>query len=188
MMFPDSARGQYEAMRPGLPADKRQRVVGQAFDIGVVLKGFDGVLEILGGLFLLLVPLRDIRRFLIWVTGHELNQDPKDFVATHLVHLANTLSVSGYRLTIAYLLIHGFVKVFLVVMLLRRRLWAYPTAIAVFTAFGVYQVYQYTFSHSLLLLALTVLDVAVIVLTAWEYRILIGRAREAEGEPATSDR
>ena len=174
-------------MRSRLRTDKRQRVVGEAFDIGVVLKGIDGVLEILGGLFLLLVPLRDLRRFLIWVTGHELNQDPKDFIATHLVHLANTLSVSGYRLTIAYLLIHGFVKVFLVVMLLRRRLWAYPTAIAVFAAFGVYQVYQYTYSRSLLLLALTVLDVVVIVLTAWEYRILSGRAGAKESETATPD-
>ena len=175
-------------MPPGLRTEKTQHVVGQAFDIGVLLKGLDGVLEILGGLFLLLVPLRDVRRFLIWVTGHELNQDPKDFIATHLVHLANTLSVSGYRLTIAYLLVHGFVKVFLVVMLLRRRLWAYPTAIAVFAAFGVYQVYQFSYSRSLLLLALTVLDVAVIVLTAWEYRILTSRAREADGETATSGR
>jgi len=164
-------------MRPGPPTDKRQRVVGQAFDIGVVLKGIDGVLEILGGLFLLIVPLSDLRRFLIWVTGHELSEDKKDFIATHLVHLANTLSVRSFQLTIAYLLIHGLVKVFLVVMLLRRRLWAYPTAIAVFTAFGVYQVYQYSYSRSLFLLALTVLDAAVIVLTAWEWRILVGRAR-----------
>ena len=175
-------------MLSGLPSDRRQRVVGRAFDIGVVLKGLDGALEILGGLFLLLVPLSDVRRFLIWVTGHELSQDPKDFIATHLVHLANTLSVSGYRLTIAYLLIHGSAKVFLVVMLLRRRLWAYPTAIAVFTAFGVYQVYQFSYSRSLSLLALTVLDVAVIVLTAWEYRILAGRARAEDGETVTSRR
>ena len=53
-------------------------------------------------------------------------------------------------------------------MLLCRRLWAYPTAIAVFAAFGVYQVYQYTFSH------LTVLDAVVITLTTREYRILTG--------------
>ncbi len=130
----------------------------------------------------------DVSRFLIWVTGKELSEDPKDFIATHLVHLANTLSVSGYRLTIAYLLVHGFVKVFLVYMLLRRHLWAYPLAIAIFTAFGVYQVYQYSISHSLLLLALTVLDVAVIVLTVWEYRILIrrGRAARAAESPAGS--
>jgi len=149
-----------------------ERIVTQAFDISVVLKGIDGLLEILGGLVLLLVPLGDIRAFLIWITGKELSEDPKDFIATHIVRLANTLSVSAYHFTIVYLLIHGAVKVFLVAMLLRRHLWAYPTAIAVFTAFGVYQVYQFTFSRSTLLLALTVLDVVVIVLTSWEYRIL----------------
>ena len=155
----------------------RDRIVTGAFDIGVVLKGIDGVLEIAGGLFLLIVPLTTIRHFLIWATGKELSEDPKDFIATHLVHLANHLSVSGYRLTIAYLLVHGFVKVFLVYMLLKRRLWAYPTAIVIFVAFGVYQTYQFTFSHSLLLLALTVLDVMVIALTVWEYRILLRRTR-----------
>lgn len=144
-------------------------IVTQAFDISVLLKGVDGLLEILGGLVLLLVPLRDIRAFLIWVTGKELSEDPKDFIATHIVRLAHMLSLSAYNFTIAYLLVHGFVKVFLVYMLLRRHLWAYPTAIVVFTAFGVYQVYQFTFSHSILLLALTVLDVVVVVLTFWEY-------------------
>jgi uncharacterized membrane protein len=183
-MFPDPPAGYDEAMPSRPSTDKKQRVVGQAFDIGVVIKGIDGVLEILGGLFLLLVPLRDLRRFLIWVTGHELSQDKKDFIATHLIHLANTLSVKSLQLTVAYLLIHGFVKVFLVVMLLRRHPWAYPTAIAVFAAFGVYQVYQFTYSHSLFLLALTVLDVAVIVLTVWEWRILLGNARDGAPETA----
>jgi uncharacterized membrane protein len=153
----------------------RDQIVTGAFDIGVVLKGIDGILEIIAGFFLLIVPLHDVRRFLIWVTGKELSEDPKDFIATRLVHLANTLSVKGYELTIAYLLVHGFVKVFLVYMLLKRRLWAYPTAIVIFVAFGVYQSYQFTFSHSLLLLALTVLDVFVIALTVWEYRILLRR-------------
>jgi len=183
-MFPDPPHGYDSAMPPGPGTDKKQRVVGQAFDIGVIIKGIDGLLEILGGLFLLLVPLQDLRRFLIWVTGHELSEDRKDFIAMHLVHLANTLSVKSLQLTIAYLLIHGLVKVFLVVMLLRRHLWAYPTAIAVFAVFGVYQVYQFTYSHSLLLLTLTVLDVAVIVLTVWEYRILRGRADVDEVEAA----
>ena len=159
-----------------------EHIVTQAFDISVILKGIDGLLEILGGLILLIVPLRDIRALLIWITGKELSEDPKDFFATHIVRLAHMLSMSAYNFTIAYLLIHGFVKVFLVFMLLRRQLWAYPTAIAVFTAFGVYQIYQFTFSHSILLLALTVLDVIVIALTSWEYTILRRRPRVAAAE------
>jgi uncharacterized membrane protein len=171
-------------MRFRRPDNRDKSIVSDAFDISVVLKGVDGVLEILSGLFLLVVPLQDIRAFLIWVTGKELSEDRNDFFATHLVHLANTLSVRSLELTVAYLLVHGLVKVFLVVMLLRRRLWAYPTAIAVFSAFGVYQIYQFTYSHSLLLLALTVLDVVVIVLTSWEYRVLTARARTAKRETA----
>lgn len=160
-------------------------IVGDAFDISVVLKGIDGLLEIVGGIVLLLVPLRDIRALLIWTTGKELSEDPKDYIATHIVRLAHMLSVRAYDFTIIYLLVHGGVKVFLVVMLLRRRLWAYPTAIAVFSAFGVYQIYQFSYSHSILLLALTVLDAVVVTLTVWEYTILRRGARIA---PASESR
>jgi uncharacterized membrane protein len=162
------------------------QLVTRAFDIVVVLKGIDGLLEIAGGLFLLVVPLGTIRHFLIWVTGRELSKDPHDFIATHLVDLDNNLSVTGYRLSFAYLLIHGFVKVFLVYMLLKRRLWAYPTAIVIFIAFGVYQIYQFTFSHSLLLAGLTVLDAFVIVFTVWEYRILLRRGGTTAGPAAAN--
>jgi len=163
---------------------KEHNIVTGAFDVGVVLKGLNGLLEIIAGLFLLFIPLHDIQRFLIWVTGKELRVDKQDVIANHLVHLANTLTARTYQLTIAYLLIHGFVKVFLVVMLLRRRLWAYPVAIAVFTIFGIYQAYQYSYTHSALMLALTVLDVAVIVLTSLEYRILV-KERSAASTPPT---
>jgi uncharacterized membrane protein len=171
-------------MRLTRRATADQGVVGDAFGISVVLKGIDGSLEILGGLLLAVVPLADLRAFLIWVAGRDMGQDRKDFVATHLAHLADSLSVRSLELTVAYLLIHGSVKVFLVVMLLRRRLWAYPTAIVVFGAFGVYQIYQFSYSHSLLLLALTVLDVVVIVLTAWEYRVLTAQTRSERRKAA----
>ena len=57
----------------------------------------------------------------------------------------------------------------------RDELWAFPTGIAVFGAFAVYQIYRYTYAPSGWLLALTVLDVAVILLTLAEWR----RVRES---------
>ena len=46
----------------------------------------------------------------------------------------------------------------------------FPTGIAVFGAFGVYQIYRYAIAPSGWLIALTVLDVAVILLTWAEWR------------------
>jgi uncharacterized membrane protein len=75
------------------------------------------------------------------------------------------------------------VKLVLVWALYRRKLWAYPAAIAVFAAFGVYQMYRYFVSASFSMIALTVLDVIIIVLTWIEYGRL---RRESAGEAAPS--
>ena len=88
-------------MRPrGRKTD--EGVVAMAFDVSVILKGVDGLLEILGGLVLLLIPLRDIKALLIWITGKELSRDPRDFIATHIASLAHMLSVSAYHFTVVY--------------------------------------------------------------------------------------
>jgi uncharacterized membrane protein len=67
---------------------------------------------------------------------------------------------------------HGVVKVGLVVGLLRRHLWAYPTAMVAFAVFLAYQIYRYLHTGSVWLLVLSILDVLVICLTAAEYKRL----------------
>ena len=69
-----------------------------------------------------------------------------------------------------YLLAHGVIKGLLVYGLVRDELWAFPTGIAIFGAFAFYQMYRYTLVPSGWLIALTVLDVAVILLTLAEWR------------------
>ena len=64
------------------------------------------------------------------------------------------------------------IKVLLVYALLRRKLWAYPVAIGVFAGFSVYQMYRYVIQPSGWLIALTVLDVIVILLTWAEWHRL----------------
>jgi uncharacterized membrane protein len=70
------------------------------------------------------------------------------------------------------LFIHGAIKVFLVVALLQRRLWAYPVAIAIFALFIFYQLYRFSLTNSIFLVILSIFDVLVIVLTYWEYQKL----------------
>src|SRR2546425_13267608 len=143
-----------------------------AFEIGVILKGLNGLLELIGGILLLAFPPSAIQRFVVELTNNELSRDPSDFIATHLRAAADDLSVGAKAFAAIYLLSHGVIKAGLVYALIKDKLWAFPWAIGVFGAFGIYQMYRYVLHQSGWLIALTVLDVFVIVLTWFEWQRL----------------
>ena len=80
-------------------------------------------------------------------------------------------------------LLHGAVKVVLVIALLLNKLWAYPFMIIVLLIFIGYQLYRIAIQPSAGLVALTIFDVAIVALTWREYR----RQRRIAGDrPPTS--
>jgi uncharacterized membrane protein len=150
---------------------KREDLTDRSFKLSLYLKGLDGLLETIGGLLLLLIKPEQINRLAHWITQGELSQDPHDFIANHILKTAHHLTGSSLIFGAAYLLSHGLVKIFLVFMVLRDKLWAYIALIAVTAIFVVYQIYRLTlikFSVSLLLLSL--FDLLIIYLTQKEYR------------------
>ena len=106
------------------------------------------------------------------LTQEELIEDPHDFVATHLLVLAQNFSVSSQHFYAFYLLSHGLVKIFLVIGLLANKLWSYPASLAVMSVFILYQLYRFFYTRSLGLIVLTVFDLIVMVLIWHEYRLL----------------
>ena len=150
-----------------------------AFEVGVILKGLNGLLELISGTLLLVFPPSSLQRFVVGLTQNELSRDPTDFIATHLRAAADHLSVGGKTFAGIYLLSHGVIKAVLVYALIKDKLWAFPWAIGIFAAFGIYQIYRYTINPSGWLLALTVLDVIVILLTWAEWRRLEANALES---------
>jgi uncharacterized membrane protein len=151
---------------------KTKSPVHAAFEIGILLKGLDGAAEVIGALLLFVVPPGAISHAVATLTQHELSEDPHDFIASHLLRMSEQLSANAQLFAAVYLLVHGVIKVFLVWALFRGKRWAYPWAIVVFAAFGVYQMYRYYLSPSFAMIALTILDTIVIVLTWIEYRRL----------------
>ena len=151
---------------------RREQVVHALFDAGVIIKGIDGVLQLIGGVLLLIMSPSQIQGIVQLLTQHELSHDRTDIVARAMSQAAESLSADAKLFAALYLLIHGIVKAGLVVALLKRHLWAYPAAMVVFALFGIYQMYRYTHTHSSWLVALTVLDIFVIVITWLEYRRL----------------
>ncbi|HEY4574143.1 MAG TPA: DUF2127 domain-containing protein [Thermoanaerobaculia bacterium] len=148
----------------------REKYLHWTFEIGVILKGIDGALEVLGGGLLLALSPSRITHLFLALTRPELAEDPNDKIAHLLLHALHGLTAYSRHFLAAYLLSHGVVKIVLVVELLRRRLWAYPASIAVFTLFIVYQLYHLSHVYSTGMVVLTVLDVGVVLLTWHEYR------------------
>jgi len=156
-----------------------------AFEIGVILKGINGLLELIGGLLLLWIGPGTLQNLVLRLTQNEINEDPHDFIANQLRDAARLLTSKAQIFAAIYLLAHGVIKGLLVYGLLRDELWAFPTGIAVFGTFALYQMYRYAIAPSAggWLIALTVLDVAVILLTWAEWR-RVKQARAAAPESA----
>ncbi|MDD4902172.1 MAG: DUF2127 domain-containing protein [Patescibacteria group bacterium] len=142
------------------------------FLLSLLLKGLNGALELIGSILIVVFPPAIIVRLVNFLTQNEISEDPKDLVANYLIHAFQNYTLGLQTFWSVYFFIHGAIKIFLVVSLLRRRHWAYPAAIIVFMLFIVYQLYRFSFTHSLSLIALSAFDFLVIILTFLEYKIL----------------
>jgi uncharacterized membrane protein len=142
------------------------------FQLTLLCKGVFAVVEMLAGIGAYFVTQRFMFELVARLSEAELLRSPHDAIANYLYTSVQHFSPSTRNFTAAYLLSHGVVKLWLIVGLLRGRLWYYPLAIAVFGLFIVYQLYRFNLSHSPWLILITVVDVVVIALTWQEYRYL----------------
>jgi uncharacterized membrane protein len=141
----------------------------RTFQVGIVLKGLDGVLELVGGVALLVTSPETINRIAFALTRQELSADPHDFIANHILRTARGLTGASVVFGAVYLITHGAAKVVLVGALFAGRLWAYPWMIAFLVAFIVYQLYRIAIRPTAGMVLLTVFDVFVVWLTLREY-------------------
>jgi len=146
--------------------------IHQIFEISVLLKGAHALLECAGGLAFAFVSTDTIARLVNAFTQEELIADPDDFLASHLLSMAQNFSVATEHFYAFYLLSHGIVKLLLVIGLLRNKLWSYPASLVVLAAFIAYQLYRFSYTHGVGLIILTVFDIFVIGLIWHEYQLV----------------
>ena len=139
------------------------------FEVAILLKGLHAALEIVGGILLGFLRPDTLNTWIRLLTQNELAENPRRLVAGLLVRAGEHYTISSQHFGVYYLLSHGLVKVVLVLLLWRRKLWAYPLAVAVLALFIAYQVFRWTSTHSGFLVFLTALDALVIWLTLSEY-------------------
>jgi uncharacterized membrane protein len=140
-----------------------------AFVAGIAIKGVDSVLQIIGGICLLLISPQSLNSFVLWLISHELPENPGDYLVHILAHWAHGWSVSSQLFAGFYLLSHGVAKLAIVIVLLKGKIWAYHAGILFFLLFILYQLYRYSHTHSAWLIVLSIFDIAVIWLTWAEY-------------------
>ena len=148
---------------------------GSRYPHALILKGLDGLLELIGGILLLVISPDTLNHLAQRLTQHELSEDPKDWWAHHLLHLTGNLH-STQTFGALYLLTHGLVKLVIVVGLLRREHWAYYVAFVFLGGFVVYQIYRLSYAPSAGLALLTAFDLFIIWLT-WREFVRMRHAR-----------
>src|SRR5260370_36703909 len=131
------------------------------FLLSVWSKGIAGLLETIGGLLLLFIPHTRLNALVVFLTAPELAEDPTDRIATLLQRMVHELAADTKLFASGYLIVHGIIKVVLVTGLLRRRLWSYPVSLCFLPGFIASQAYRFFFTHSVWMIALTIVDLIV---------------------------
>lgn len=140
------------------------------FKIGVAIKGIDGALELAAGIALCFTSTASLRHWVDLLTQGELQEDPNDFIANHLVNFFHHLSVNTEHFAAVYLMVYGVTKMGLVIGLWRGKLWAYPLALVILGLFLSYQIYRFSHNLSAGLAFVSLLDLAILVIIWRDYQ------------------
>lgn len=145
------------------------KIIHYSFMGGIGLKALSALGECLAGIaFIFITPPRFLST-IVYLTSGELAEDPTDKIANFLMHTAQHFSVSTEIFTSVYFLTHGIIRLAVAAALLEEWLWAFPLALVVEALFIIYQLYRFTYTHSLWLIFLTIFDVIIVVLIVLEY-------------------
>ncbi len=140
------------------------------YRISLAAKGLLGAMQATGGIGLWLAPGGSVKRFIDWMTRHEIAQDPTDPLARMLTGWAAQLTAGTESFYAVYLVGHGALNLAVVLALIFRIPGAYHVSLAVLWGFVAYQLWHFMAAPDLALLVLTAIDLAVIALVIAERR------------------
>jgi uncharacterized membrane protein len=152
------------------------------FEVALLLKGLNGLVELVGGTLTLFIPLRTVNQLVLWLTASEIENDPNDWLANTLIDAAEKLSMGTKEYASFYLLAHGAVKVFLVYSLWREKIWAFPIGLSLIGALVCYSLYRFTHTHAVSLLFFAAIDLIIMWFIWREY--LVQRQPAMRNSPA----
>ena len=148
---------------------RRSPLLHAAYLAAILVKGFDGALEALGGLIIAITGPERVYEWVVRFTAPELTGHHP---ALHAIRSGATrLAESSHEFVIFYLLVHGVLKLGVVVALLRGggRL-VFPAASLILAAFVIYMGGELARHWSGWVLSFLLFDLLTLLLVLNEWR------------------
>ena len=138
-----------------------QQRLHQLFILSVIVKGLHAAIELAGGIALYLFST-DVILAWLWEAGRS-----SDWIA----RFAHGFSRPEHEFYAFYLVSHGIINGAIVGGLLLGKRWSYHATFVVLTLFIAYQLYRYSYTHDIGLIAISIIDLIVMALAWNEYRL-----------------
>ncbi len=140
------------------------------FEVGLLLKGIDGLLELLGGFLLLFLTPARLQHYLHLITQETVSGEKPSKILGLLFHSIDSLSTGSRVFLIAYLWVHAAIKLVAVIGILKNLLWAYPFSLITLGLLTLFQVISIIHKASIGMIALTLFDIFILWLIWREYQ------------------
>jgi uncharacterized membrane protein len=148
---------------------KPLELLHRLYKASVIIKGIDGILEIIGGFLLIFFSPLTITNTILFLARTELTKGSRHRLLVYFYQVASNTSLHRRHFYSLLFLSHGALKLILVSGLMRNKVWAYPTTMVIFTAFALYQAFEIYSSPSIPLGIITAVDILVVLLIGREY-------------------
>ncbi|MGW1677550.1 DUF2127 domain-containing protein [Saccharopolyspora sp. NPDC002376] len=157
---------------------EQKTLTDKLFLVAILAKGLDGAVQLIGGIVLIFARPETLTRLAHAVVTRDLVGPPAGPLAGHFEQAIEHFANGGRAFVIFYLILHGVIKLGLVLALLRKVLPMYPVAAAALGLFVLFEILRAVQTRSIVLPLLAALDVAIIVLVIKEYRELRQQQQE----------
>ena len=97
--------------------------IQQIFQASVIIKGIHALVECFTGLALAFISTNTIVTFVNAFLQKELKENSHDLIAAYFFPFVHSFSLGKKNYYAFYLLVHGVIKIFLVIGLLKKILW-----------------------------------------------------------------
>jgi uncharacterized membrane protein len=155
-------------------AISEKKTVDWLFGVGMFIKAGAALFEIGTGIGTLFLTTNEVLGVTQLLVQGKLAADPDNFLANYILDLAAKYTPGQTNwFLFSYLAGHGIINLFLVIALLRKKMWAYPLSLAIFGLFVIYEAWQSYSTYAPLLVAFTIFDLVVIWLIWMEYRYIL---------------
>lgn len=151
---------------------KASEILQFLFFLSLIIKGIDGVVEVISGATLLFLGKTDVLNLLFDISQYDFLDISEDKAMRFVDHVSSVFTDYMKLFITIVLLGSGLVKVVLAVNLILKKMWAFPVALALLAAIIVYEGVQAILSWSLFVGCMTLLDIVVLFIIWRQYYYL----------------